>query len=116
MIRVFEFNADYDKFEKEIIIHAESYIVKYANQIISELNRGVLSLCADDFDIAFEIFKEEKKENDDGIYFNVIYFLGRAILDFCRKWTDANFTVQRRLSRYIASIASLSNPYWNIIS
>lgn len=116
MIKVFDFNADYERFEKEIIIHAESYIVKYANQIMSELNRGILAVFpVTDFDIAFDMFREEKKDSDDGIYFNVIYFLGTVILDFCRNWPDAKFTVQRRLSKYISTIASLSNPHWNTV-
>ena len=116
LVKAFDFNNDYKTLLNYIVINAESYIIKYADDILHELNRGilaVLNVSRDDFEVMFEMFEKSLDHKDD-IYPKVIHFLGECLLEFYEKWIDDNGTVQMRLSKYIASIASVDNPYWTI--
>lgn len=114
LVKVFEFNADYKAFMNEITINAESYIVKYAGTIVNELNRGILVVLNSqaEFEVMFDMFKTVRKNNFDDYCFKTIYFLGKCILEFKSRWNDSDLTVQRRLTKYIASVSKLDNPYW----
>lgn len=115
LVKVFDFNNDYRSLMNYIFINAESYIIKYANDILHELNLGILAVLKvsrDDFEEMFETFEKSLDYKDD-IYPKVIRFLGECLLEFHEKWIDDWGTVQMRLSKHIASIASVDNPYWN---
>lgn len=115
LVKVFDFNNDYRSLMNYIVINAEPYLIKYANDILHELNRGilaVLNISRDDFEVMFEMFEKSSGHVDEERP-KVMCFLGECLLDFHEKWIDDNGTVQMRLSKYIASIASVDNPYWN---
>jgi len=115
-VKVFDYNADFRSLLNYIVINAESYIIKYADDVLHELNRGILAvlkISRDDFEVMFEMFEKSFSHKDE-TFLKLIHFLGDCLLDFYEKWPDDFGTAQKRLSKYIASIASVDNPYWTI--